>query len=725
MYAEVLVELKIKNIDNTFTYLIPPNLVNDVELGKRVLVPFGHQKVEGFVLRIDEIRELDYKAKKIIEVIDDKPVLNKELLELGKYISKKTLCNLISAYQTMLPTALKAKHKVKINKKYETYIKLNRNIDISVNGSKQKKILEYLEDKELVLKKELTKISASSVKSLIDKNILIEEKYEKYRLDNNYHKEDSDIILNEEQTIAFNKIKNNLNQFKPFLLYGVTGSGKTEVYMHAIKEVIKQGKEVIVLVPEISLTPQMVSLFRKRFGSIVAILHSGLSNGEKYDEWRKIEEKKVSIVIGARSAIFAPLTNIGMIIVDEEQTDSYKQENHPRYHAIDVAIHRAKYYNCPIVLGSATPSIESFTRAKLGVYELLTLKKRVNDNMPIVKLIDYKDMMRTKDKIISTELKEKIQDRLDINEQIIILLNRRGYNTVISCKECGYVHKCPRCDIPLTYHKKTNSMKCHYCDYVTSKLNKCPKCNSTNINSYGIGTEKLESIIKEMYPSARVARMDVDTTRNKGSHERILKSFRNHEYDILIGTQMIAKGLDFEDVTLVGVLNGDASLNIPDFRSSERTFQLLNQVSGRAGRGSKKGEVIIQSFNVEHYSIVLATKHDYDTFYKKELALRKKLKYPPYINLLLIRLSGKNYDTLNDEGYKIVNFLNSKLKNKNVIILGPSSANQAKINNIYYINIILKYKNTKNIIDYVKYINDKYKSNRKINVEVDINPIHM
>lgn len=723
MYAEVLVELKMRNIDQTFTYLIPSNLKDKVEVGKRVVVPFGRQTLEGFVIRINNIIETNYNVKKIIEVIDDRPVLNEELLELGKFISKKTLCNLINAYQTMLPTALKAKHKVKINKKYVSYVKLNKNIPLEVKGIKQKEIVEYLKDKDFVLKSEVTKISPSSVKTLLDKDILILKQREVYRLEDSIQKEKSSVVLNEEQSNALNKIKSSMHTFKPFLLFGVTGSGKTEVYMHAIEEVINRGKEVIVLVPEISLTPQMVSVFKKRFGSCVAILHSGLSSGEKYDEWRKIEKKEVSIVIGARSAIFAPFTNLGMIIVDEEQTDTYKQENNPRYHAIDIAIHRAKYYNCPIVLGSATPSIESFTRAKLGVYELLELKKRVNNNLPSVKIIDYKDMMRTHDKIISTELKNKINEKLNKQEQIILLLNRRGYQTIITCKECGYTHKCPNCDIPLTYHKTTNSMKCHYCDYTTKRLFVCPKCGSDNINAYGMGTERLEQIVSKMFPEARVGRMDVDTTRNKGSHEKILKLFRNHDYDILIGTQMISKGLDFEDVTLVGVLNGDASLNIPDFRSSERTFQLLNQVSGRAGRGSKKGEVIIQSFNTDHYSIVLATKHDYLSFYKKELAIRKKLNYPPYSNLLLIRLASKNLNSANEEGNKIVNYLKNKAKN--VIVLGPSSASIPKINNIYYVNVILKYKKKEDVMDQVIYINKKYKSHKKVHLEIDINPIHM
>ena len=716
MKIDVLVELKAKGIDSTFTYLVPKEMKDNIKIGIRVIVPFGNQKLEGFVLSINN-NDVDYKLKNIIDIIDNEPVLTSEMLELGKYISKKTLCNLISAYQTMLPRALKAKNGFIVNKKYVTYLKLVDN-DYIPKNDKQKEIIEKLKN-GYKLKSEMVNISLSGVKTLIKNNVITEEKKELYRINDEENIEECKIKLNEEQSNVVNRVLECKNTFKPFLLHGVTGSGKTEVYMHIINEVIKDGKEVIVLVPEISLTPQLVNNFKKRFGNKIAILHSGLSDGEKYDEWRKIINKDVSIAIGARSCIFAPFLNIGMIIIDEEHTDTYKQESNPKYNAIDIALKRAKTYNCPVILGSATPSIESYTRAKSNIYELLVMKKRVNNMLPDVKLIDMKNEIRKGNSLFSEDLSKSINNCLSKNEQVILLLNRRGYSTIISCKNCGYIVKCPNCDIPLTYHKSTNKMNCHYCNYSTYKPLECPECKSKSINSLGLGTEKLEEEVRSKF-GCRVVRMDVDTTSRKGSHEKIINDFKNKKYDILIGTQMISKGLDFEDVTLVGVINGDACLNIPDYRSSERTFDLLNQVAGRSGRSKKGGIVIIQGFNIDHYSIVMASHHDYIGFYNEEMNLRKILKYPPYYNLTLIRIKGKNYNDVYNESNKIFSYL--KNNTDNVIILGPSNSNLPKINNIYNMQVILKYKNTNLIMDKLIFINDKYKKNNKINIDIDINP---
>ena len=715
MKVDVLVELKVKGIDQTFTYLVPENLKDKIQVGIRVLVPFGRQQLEGFVVNINN-KELDYKLKEIIDIIDLEPVLTSEMLELGKYISNKTLCNLISAYQTMLPRALKAKKGLNINKKYITYLNLNK--DYIPKNDKQKEIIELLKNGE-VLKSDVVKISSSSVRTLIEKGIIIEVKKEIYRLNDKNIKEENKIILNKDQSKVVNRVLEFKNDFRPFLLHGITGSGKTEVYMHIIEEVIKLDKEVIVLVPEISLTPQLVNNFKKRFGNMIAILHSALNDGEKYDEWRKIVNKEVKIAIGARSCIFAPFTNLGMIIIDEEHSDTYKQENNPRYNAIDIAVKRCRTYNCPLILGSATPSIESYTRAKNNIYELLKLEKRVNNTLPIVKLIDMKDEIRKGNKLFSEELHDSIINCLEKNEQVILLLNRRGYSTVITCHNCGNTIKCPNCDIPLTYHKTTNKLNCHYCDYTTYKPNKCPNCNSLNMQDLGMGTEKLEEEVKKVF-NARVVRMDVDTTAKKGSHERIINDFKNKKYDILIGTQMISKGLDFEDVTLVGVINGDASLNIPDYRSSERTFSLLNQVAGRSGRSKKQGKVIIQGFNIDHYSIVKSSQNDYIGFYNEEMRIRKLLKYPPYYNLTLIKISSKDYNECVKESKKIHSYLSRNIKD--VIILGPSNCNMPKINNIYYVQIILKYKNTNLIIDSLKFIINQYNKNKIVNVDIDINP---
>lgn len=712
MLADILVEVVAKTTDKTFTYHIPDGM--KAKEGMRALVPFGRRNIEGFIIRIYDEVELDYEVKDIIQLVDEKPVLNEEMLELGKYISKKTLSPLTLSYQTMLPSGLKAREKTNINKKIVKYLHVLKVGEFK--GEKQKQVFDYVKKNNLVLKAEANKISSSAVKTLINNGYLEEVEKEVYRLDEEVEVEKKHYDLTEEQAKVLESVK--FGKFKPYLLHGVTGSGKTLVYIRLIEKVLKQGKEAILLVPEISLTPQVVDIFKKRFGKTIAILHSGLSNGEKYDEWRKIERKEVSIVIGARSAMFAPFTNLGIIIIDEEHSNTYKQDNVPRYNAIDVALRRGKTYNIPVVLGSATPSVESYTRAKTEIYELLVMKNRVNKKMPKVYLVDMKDEFKKGNRVFSDIFKEKMNDRLSKNEQVLVLLNRRGYSTVITCKECGFTHKCPNCDIPLTYHKNGNIMKCHYCDYKVPRLLECPKCHSKNINSLGMGTEKLESLIKEEFKDAKVIRMDQDTTRNKGAHKRIIDDFKEGKYNVLVGTQMIAKGLDFPKVTLVCVVNGDATLNIPDFRSSERTYELLSQVSGRAGRDKLEGEVIIQGFNVSHYSIVYAKNNDYESFYNEEMKIRKVLKYPPYYNLCLIKVSGKNYDEVYNEASKITTYLKSNLNN---IVLGPASASMPKINNIYYVQIIIKFKNTKEILSYLEFIREHYK--KKINVDIDLNPL--
>lgn len=724
MMAEVLVEIKAKNIDQTFSYLIPKELKSTIKIGVRVVVPFGKQKLEGFVLKIKPYEKVEYSLKKIIEVVDENPVLTEEMLELGEYISKKTLCNLISCYQTMLPSALKAKQKTRIAKKYISYLQIkNRNID-SIKIENQKKILCLFQETNEIPKKLATSISTSSVNTLIKNGFLEEFQKEEYRLKENVEKDLKKVELTDEQKKVINQILQKRHQFQPFLLHGVTGSGKTEVYMHLIEEVMKEKKEAIVLVPEISLTPQLVFNFRKRFGSTIAILHSRLSSGEKYDEWRKIEKKEVKVTIGARSAIFAPFKRLGIIIVDEEHETTYKQENNPKYNAIDIALWRAKRYKIPVVMGSATPMIESYTRAQMGIYELCELKNRINKHPPEVYLVDMKEEIKKKNRIISEILDQKIRERLSKNEQIILLLNRRGYSTILTCKSCGYTHKCPYCDIPLTYHKTSNTMRCHYCGYGDKKITICPTCHSKEINEYGMGTEKLQIYIQEHYPNSKIIRMDNDTTTKKGSHERIIQAFQNQKYNILIGTQMIAKGLDFPNVTLVGVMNGDASLNIPDFRSGERTFQLLNQVAGRAGRAKLKGEVVIQGFNIDHYSIRYAKEHDYLHFYQEEMRLRKILKYSPYYNLSLIKIRTKEEKVGIEEANKIVKYLKSK-QLKDVIILGPNFSSVPKINNVYQIQIIIKYKKTDNLIKELGQVSEIYHNHKKINVDMDMNPIRI
>lgn len=715
MYIDVLVEV-LAGKDQTFTYKIDPSL--NIKPGMRVLVPFGRQTLEGFVLGENSNENFNYNIKEIIKVVDEKPVINEEMMMLGKYISKKTLAPLITCYQTMLPSALKAKKKNDVKKKYDTYLVVTNKIPI-LKSEKQKEMYNLILNGP-ILKKECTNISSYAVKVLLEKGYIKEEKKEVYRINENSNISKTNLVPNENQQSVLNEIE--LNKFMPYLLHGVTGSGKTLVYIKLIEEILKTGKEAILLVPEISLTPQVVNIFKKEFGDTVAILHSALSAGEKYDEWRKIERKEVSIVIGARSAVFAPFTNLGIIIIDEEHSETYKQECTPKYNAIDIALKRAKTYDIPVVLGSATPSIESYTRALAGVYKLLEMKTRVNENMPEITLVNMKDEFKKGNRVFSEILKQKINEKLEKNEQIIILLNRRGFSTTITCKECGFTHKCPNCDIPLVYHKGLNQMKCHYCNYSVPKLKKCPSCHNDSLTSFGMGTEKLEHQIQEEFPSAKTIRMDFDTTRNKGTHAKIIEDFKNENYNVLVGTQMIAKGLDFPKVTLVGVISGDSSLNIPDFRSAERTFQLLSQISGRAGRDKLKGEVVIQGFNIDHYSIVLSKNNDYSNFYKEEMNIRKKLKYPPFYNLCLIKLQGKDFNFLYSEGEKIATYLRNNTDN---IVLGPSNGMMPKINNIYYLNIIIKYKNTKEIYEKLVFIKEKYLETKKMKVEVDLNPFQI
>ena len=718
MIIDVITQIKSTGVDKVFSYSVPTSLEASVQVGVRVTIPFGKQTLEGFVVGFHTKDDIEYQLKDIINVIDEKPVLNEELLEIGNYISKKWLCSKTVAYQTMLPSALKAKQGFQVSKKYESVIHL---IDFEYQGTsaKQEQILELLRQKKTVSKSVLANISQSSLKTLLTKNIISEEKIEVYRDVETTNKEDCKHTLNQEQQHVVEEVLKAKDHFQPFLLHGVTGSGKTEVYMHLIEEVLKEKKEALVLVPEISLTPQFVSLFKSRFGSTIAILHSGLSNGEKYDEWRKIARKEVAIVIGARSAVFAPLTNLGIVIIDEEHSTTYKQDKTPYYHAIDIALMRAKKYHCPIVLGSATPSIESYTRAKLGIYQLLEMKERVNKNLPKVTLIDMKNEIRSGHRLFSRQLEEKIQDRLSKNEQVMILLNRRGYSTTLSCKSCGYTEKCPRCDIPLIYHKKEQVLKCHYCDFKKPLIHECPECHSHELSYFGLGTQKLEEEMQKRF-QARILRMDIDTTSKKGSHTRMIEAFANHEYDILIGTQMIAKGLDFNNVTLVGVINADASLNIPDFRSAERTYELLSQVAGRSGRGDKVGEVLMQGFNMDHYSILRASKHDYIGFYNEEIRIRKILSYPPFCNLALVKLRGTSLEQVEQEMKKIDSYLRRELKGS--IILGPSPAMIPKVNNIYYFQIIIKYKKLKEIYKELEFLYNQYKTNRKVYLTIDINP---
>lgn len=719
MVVGVLVQLSSQNIDKIFDYIVPNDLESSIKVGIRVLVPFGRQTLEGFVLEIKDNSDRD--LKEIYSILDRDIVLNDELLLLGKQIQKSTLSTLISAYQVMLPKALKAKAGVLVSKKYQTFYELTDKSYLA-SSSAQEKILKLFSDKKTISRKELLAISSSALSTLIEKKVLSEIKKEDYRIKYEVNKDKKKVLTPSQQKVVNSVLENQQNV--PFLLFGVTGSGKTEVYMQIIEKVLKRGETAIMLVPEISLTPQMVEQFSNRFGNQIAALHSALSEGEKYDEWRRIARGEASIVIGARSAIFAPLKNIGIIIMDEEHSDSYKQgDKSPRYHARDVAIWRAKYHSCPVLLGSATPSLESMARAEKGVYQLLVLKERVNGKgLPNVEIIDMNKEAKNGISHITKRLLGELSSCIDRGEQAILFLNRRGFSTFVTCKNCSETIKCPNCDITLTYHKSNRMLRCHYCGYATPLPKVCPNCNEEALSDLGVGTEKIEEELHGLLPNARVLRMDVDTTSRKGAHKKMIDAFRNHEYDILLGTQIVAKGLDFSDVTLVGVINADTSLNIPDFRSSENTYSLLSQVAGRSGRSQKTGKVYIQTFNPDHYAISFVKEHDYLGFYREEMKIRRRLGYPPFYFLCYLKISGKEADYLFQESLKIKRSLERNLHH--TTILGPTTLAVFKVNNIYRYGIILKYKREEALYDILIKVQNHYKSNHKLRVDIDFNPSH-
>jgi primosomal protein N' (replication factor Y) len=796
--ASVIVDVPAKQTDRAFDYIVPEQWEDSIQPGMRVVVPFGPRNIQGFVTGLKPESELK-KLREIIEPMDLEPVLNQELLLLGDWLTENTLCFKISAYQAMLPAALKAKYekkvklaegisaaslpvnlrdwfinnntvnwddaiknglvaslqreaakghlevqyivKEKLKIKRLKYIhpllspaELNEESKkLPQRSEKQKLVLNYFAEnyRPVELRKLLAhlNISASTIKALADKDYLREEELEVYRdpYENRTFARTEPLTLTDAQQTAISPILSSIasGEHEVFLLYGVTGSGKTEIYLQAIQAVIEKGQEAIVLVPEISLTPMMVNRFKGRFGDLVAVLHSGLSAGEKYDEWRKIQRKEVKVVVGARSAIFAPFENLGIIIIDEEHETSYKQEEMPRYHARDVAIERAKQFRCPVVLGSATPSLESFARAQKQVYHLLNLPRRMNNQpLPAVEIIDMREELRAGNRsMFSQKLFTMLQERLERNEQTVLFLNKRGHSSFVMCRDCGYVVNCPNCDISLTYHSRGQQMKCHYCGYETYVPTHCPECNSEYIRYFGTGTQKVEEELGKILPEARIIRMDVDTTTKKGSHERLLKDFQDGKADILLGTQMIAKGLDFPNITLVGVLSADTMLHLPDFRSSEKTFQLLTQVSGRAGRHELPGEVFIQTYTPEHYSVELAGTQDYDRFYHQEMMVRKIHHYPPFYYLALITVTHEELLATVKATEQIAAYVRSQLSNK-AVILGPAASPIPRINNRYRYQCLIKYKHEPELAKTLKMILDQYQADAKsgLQVSIDINP---
>ena len=725
MYANVIIEYGVKALNKTFIYKIPEELKDKIKVGIKVYVPFGKMEVFGFVMEIVNSNDTEYDAKEIIRIDNEELVLSKELMDVGKYLSSITLCTLITAYQTMLPSSLKIKKQEHNYDKFDEYLVLTDKLKAMEYICKYPRRMAQIKAINNILevgKLNKKEVSSEIVKALEENGIITIEKVSKYRI----NKGSDEIVkktLTEDQERVYKSV--DFNKYDTYLLYGVTGSGKTEVYIKWIEKCISEGKTAIMLVPEISLTTQIAKRFYEAFGSDVAIFHSSLSEGEKYDEYLKILRGEVHVVVGTRSAIFVPFTNLGIIIIDEEDSSSYKQDNNPRYHVRDMAIYRGKYNNIPVVLGSATPTLESKARADKGVYKLLKLSNRVgNAKLPIIHVIDMEGEMKKRNLIFSEFLQNKIREKLSRKEQVILLLNRRGFSTFITCSNCGYTYKCPSCDITLTFHKSTNNLICHYCGYQKKKDEVCPECHEASLNYYGLGTERLEEKIKEMYPDARVVRMDQDTTRNKGSHEKIIGEFKEYKYDILLGTQMISKGLDFPKVTLVGVINADASLNIPDYRSSEVTYSLLSQVAGRAGRSEMPGEVIIQTFNPDNYVIECVKSNNYDKFYLQEMNFRKKLKYPPYYYLVGIKVIGKVYEKTIEDARKVKKYLDDNL-NKETIVLGPTTASVFRFNNEYRMQIIIKYKFDDKLMATLKDLDNIFSGNKDNYLEIDFNPLRI
>ena len=789
MQAQIIVDLPLFQTDKPFSYLVPDRFQSLVQVGQRVHVPFGkgNRLIQGIIVGLDEESGSE-GLKPLAEILDFSPVLTTEQLWLADQMRKTVFSYKISILKAMLPSLLNSSYD-KLLKKGEGlsddlakqifgqaeqvyYSNLNnqqqalaisqiqkKNILSQYVATDRKQIktekwyrvcqpaLEKMEfsaraKKRLELKEELLgqvgefplshlreRYSADILRFFQENGLIEVWEKEVSRLQAFFDgvEVSQPLSLNSEQEIAQREILSQVgHEAQTYLLQGVTGSGKTEVYLQVIEGVLQKGKTAIMLVPEISLTPQVTRRFVSRFGQQVAILHSGLSDGEKYDEWRKIESGQARVVVGARSAIFAPLKNIGVIIIDEEHEATYKQESNPRYHAREVAKLRAEYHKAALVLGSATPSLETRARASRGLYGLLRLTQRANPQalLPQVEVVDFRDYLGQQENGNYTPvLLEKIRQTLDRKEQVVLLLNRRGYSSFVMCRDCGSVDECPNCDISLTLHMDTRSMQCHYCGFQKAIPRICPSCSSSSIRYYGTGTQRAFEELQDLFPDARILRMDVDTTRKKGSHEALLQAFGQGEADILLGTQMIAKGLDFPNVTLVGVLNADTALNLPDFRSSERTFQLLTQVAGRAGRAEKPGQVLIQTYNPNHYAIRFAQEQDYEGFYEYEMGIRRSMAYPPYTFTVGLTLSHISEELIVKKAYEIVGFFRENLSDK-IQILGPTPKPIARTHNLFHYQILLKYRREDRLEAVLNAILDwsQDKENKDLRLSIDHEP---
>ncbi|MFH1903984.1 MAG: primosomal protein N' [bacterium] len=731
-------------VDKEFQYEIPESIGYRIEVGMRVSVPFGRRKSIGYVVSITD-KAVYKNLKAISRLLDNFPVFDEKMLEFTKWISRYYFCSWGMVLETALPPGMK---KEVISRKKQRIVSVAKpqkticsDIDSKkIKSAKQIKVLKILlSAKGLCMEcKALCNIAGVTeavVKSLkkneyvgVSHKIFYRDPFAKETVMNTQH-----LSLTSEQGRVFNKVINSIKKggFNTFLLHGITGSGKTEIYLQAIDFCIKNKKQAIVLVPEISLASQIIQIFKSRFGDRVAILHSRLSKGERYDEWEKIKRGKVDIVVGARSAIFAPFANPGLIIVDESHEPAYKQGEAPRYNGRDVAIMRGKLANITVLLGTATPSLETYYNIEAGKYELIELKERIDKRkLPDVRIVDMQDrnVKIPESQVFSKPLLLAIKDKLSKKEQIILFLNRRGFSTYIMCYKCGYVARCPECNVSLVYHSQQDKVRCHYCNFEDKPPNICPECQAFYVKYSGYGTEKVEEEISNLFPHAKYQRMDTDTTTRKNSHQGILRGFKHHEFDILIGTQMIAKGLDFPKVTLVGVISADTSLFFPDFRSGERTFQLLTQIAGRSGRGPVPGEVIIQTYNPNHFSIIASSTYNYNDFYKKEMLFRKGLNYPPFKHIVLITVKGHDSAKVVRVSNGLVFLLKKELSGQDCKLLGPAPAPMAKIKNQYRWHILIKHKMPGKINMFIERSMKGLKNSKlqmgKTNIIVDIDPMN-
>lgn len=729
-FASIIVDISHEKLDKTFQYMIPEELEEQIFIGTRVVVPFGmgNRKIAGYVISVEEQAMYPLsKMKSVYEVAKQSVPIESHLIALAGWIKKHYGGTMNQCLKTVLPIKDKVKNKeeekIVLVVSEEEGKRLLEEIEKKKNLSARARLLKILLDRKEILKSEAKQkwnLSDSTINRMLELNLIAIEKKRIYRNPMILKQTDSKkILLNSQQREVADLIISRMNsgkeKKKPQLIHGITGSGKTEVYMEVIAAAIKEGKEAIVLIPEIALTYQTVMRFYQRFGDKIAILNSKMSAGERYDQMMKAKEGKVSIMIGPRSALFTPFKNLGLIIIDEEHESAYKSEGVPKYHARETAIARADMTGAMVVLGSATPSLESYYRALHGTYDLLHLNERAKKNeLANVEVVDLREeLVQGNRSIFSRRLKELIEDRLRKKQQIMIFINRRGFAGFVSCRSCGVAMKCPHCDVTLTYHKNQNGFEklvCHYCGYEKAFPKTCPECGSKYISTFGTGTQKVEMLMKKEFPQAGILRMDMDTTKNKGGHQKILEAFAKHQADILIGTQMIVKGHDFPNVTLVGVIAADLSLYASDYRAVERTFQLLTQAAGRAGRGKEPGDVVIQTYVPDNYGIVCAARQDYNGFYKEEIAYRTLMKYPPVYHLMAILITAKEELKAESAAKKIAEKIKERVilfkdnqkteiqKREKIELIGPADSKISKINDIFRKVIYVKAKEEEDLI---------------------------